>query len=190
MNQNNTTKIANPLVAELFFNVMNDLDQVMSDALFDAPEFSLPTERLADYLAVKAANDQIREKSVGQLLAAFELLAEHANRNKAAVTVDRIDAHRFEINGSRVSGSSLKFRHGVRCLTVEAGWTRTPSDGFMRGNALALARISHFGIPSAGMELRLLKFDDVFRWFRLDSRGVSVSIELEDLISHFRTFLG
>lgn len=183
-------KIANPLAAELFFKLMNDLDQVMPDALFDAPELSLPTGRLADYLAVKAANDEIREKSVGQLLAAFELLADHANRNKAAVKVERRDEHRFEINGSRVSGSIVSFRHGVRCLTIEAGWTRTPGDGFMRGNAMALARISHFGIPSAGMELRLVKFDDVFRWFRTDARGVSVSIELDDLIGHFRTFLG
>ncbi len=169
---------------------MNDLDQVMSDALFDAPAVSLPAARLADYLAVKAANDEIREKGVTQLLAAFELLAEHANRNSAAVTVERRDSHRFEINGSRVAGSSVSFRHGVRCLTIEAGWTRTPSDGFMRGNAMALARISHFGIPSAGTELRLVKFDDVFRWFRTDARGVGVSIELEDLIAHFRTFLG
>ena len=50
--------------------------------------------------------------------------------------------HNFRLRGANLVGSLLRVRQGVRCLTVEAGWTRTPNDGFMRGGALAIARIT------------------------------------------------
>ena len=60
----------------------------------------------------------------------------------------------------------------------------------MRGNALAVARISHFGLPLAGHDLRLLRFEDSVGWFRLNPDDLRVSFELDDMLEHFRKFLG
>jgi len=46
---------------------------------------------------------------------------------------------------------------GVRTLYVEAGWPRTPRDGFVRGGGLACANIRHMGIKAASEELLLTK---------------------------------
>ncbi len=169
---------------------MNDLDSVWENLLTEAAGQVASEGLLADFLAVKSANDQLREHGVGQLLAAFEKIAGHANRNDARITIETIDRHRFEFENFHVSGRAVKFRQGVRCLSVEAGWTRSPRDGFMRGNALAVARISHFGLPLAGHDLRLLRFEDSVGWFRLNPDDLRVSFELDDMLEHFRKFLG
>jgi hypothetical protein len=117
-------------------------------------------------------------------------IAEHANRKNAGIAVETADPHRFSLGHATLSGSLLKFRQGVRSLTVEAGWTRAPGDGFMRGNALAAARITHFGISKANVELHLLKFEDRPQWFVVADERRRVSFELAVLIKHFRIFLG
>ena len=169
---------------------MDELDEIWEQLLSEALDANAATGQFADFLAVKSANDKIREQGVGQLMSAFEAIAGHLNRQQRAIAVEREDRHRFAFENSSVSGRSISFRQGVRCLTVEAGWTRTPRDGFMTGNALAVARISHFGMPRAGAELKLLKFEDRVAWFRVGSDGMRFSVEPEDLIGHFRTFLG
>ena len=52
-------------------------------------------------------------------------------------------------------GHLLTLTNGVRALYVEAGWPRTPRDGFVRGGGLAAANIRHLGIKSANEELQL-----------------------------------
>jgi hypothetical protein len=54
-------------------------------------------------------------------------------------------------------GRLLLLRFGVRQLSVEAGWPRTPRDGVLRGGGLALANIRHLGIKSASEALRLVQ---------------------------------
>ena len=61
-------------------------------------------------------------------------------------------------------GSLVRVRFGIRSLTVEAGWTRLPSHGFMRGGALAAARLTHFGLPKSGSELELIKSGATAIW--------------------------
>src|SRR5215470_2131826 len=97
---------------------------------------------VADYIALKASNDQIRERGVRWLFDSLIELAAIANRQNIAVTIEREDPHSFHHLGANMVGSLIRFRHGVRCLTLQAGWTRTPRDGFMRGQALAAARIT------------------------------------------------
>jgi len=185
-----TTKIAKSPSRTVFFNTMDELDEVWEQMLAEAGSSADVAGHLAEFLAVKTANDRVRERGVEQLLNAFEALAGHANRGLAAIEIEKIDRHRFEIDRSHATGRAIRLRHGVRCLTVEAGWTRTPRDGFMRGNALALARISHFGIPAGGGELKLLRFEDSVRWFRIDRNGMKISIEPDDLVREFRLLLG
>ena len=171
---------------------MNDLNEVWEELIAEAAKNpqAIPTEGFAEFLAVKTANDAIRETSVSRLLETMRQAAEHANRKNAGIVIETADAHRFSIDQMRLAGSLLRFRHGIRCLTIEAGWTRAPGDGFMRGNALAVARITHFGIARANAELHLIKYEDRPQWFTVTSLGLRVSFEIQDLIKHFQVFLG
>jgi len=140
---------------------------------------------LADYLALKATNDQIRERAVRWLFDVLVELASIANRRNMPITVEREDSHRFSHRGATLAGSVLRLRHGVRCLTLEAGWTRVPGDGFMRGQALAMARISHFGLKRADTEMSLRHTDNLPNWFVLDKNNSVTPLTPEELMRHF-----
>ena len=111
---------------------------------------------LLNYLSLRAANDQLRERGVGALFEVFTALAGEANRRGAAVTLSRAEPHRFRVGNSTMVGTRLTLARGVRSLTVEAGWPRAPRDGIVRGGGLACARVTHFGAPAAGEDLLLV----------------------------------
>ena len=139
---------------------------------------------VADLIALKATNDEIRGRAVDWLIASFTKLAAHANRHNFSVEIERKEPHNFAAYGANMVGVKTSFRYGIRCLTVEAGWTRTPSDGFMRGGALAVAHIRHFGLKQHSMDLALLKTGDRPAWFEIDSDNTARPVELESLIRH------
>jgi hypothetical protein len=134
---------------------------------------------VADYLALRALNDVARNVGIEWLLATFTAHAGEANRAGGAsggVAIAHADAHRFRVGNSHMVGHRLTLTAGVRVLTVEAGWPRTPRDGIVRGGGLATARISHFGKPRDDDELLLVKNTDGDaqsspRWFILDANG-------------------
>jgi hypothetical protein len=139
---------------------------------------------VADLIALKATNDQIRQRAVDWLNGSFIELAAHANRHNFSVEIERKEPHNFAAYGGNMVGVKTSFRHGIRCLTVEAGWTRTPTDGFMRGGALAVAHIRHFGLRQHGTDLALLKTGDSPAWFEIDSDNTARPVELESFIRH------
>lgn len=171
---------------------MNELDEVWEQLIAEAAQNPQEIRRdgLAEFIAVKTANDRIRETNVRWLLDTMRKAAEHANLKNARILIENSDAHIFKLDRMQLRGSRLTFRHGIRCLSVEAGWTRTPADGFMRGNALAVAHITHFGIAKENAELHLLKFEDRPQWFTVNKNNLRTSFEIEDLIRHFQIFLG
>ena len=171
---------------------MDELNEVWEQLINEAAKNpqAVAGDGFAEFLAVKTANDQIRETAIGWLLDTMRQAAEHANQKGVGIVIEAVDEHRFAIDQMRLGGRLLRFRHGIRCLTVEAGWTRAPGDGFMRGNALAVARLSHFGIAKANAELHLLKYEDRPQWFTITGIGLRVSFEIQDLIRHFQIFLG
>jgi hypothetical protein len=134
---------------------------------------------VADYLALRALNDVARNVGIEWLLATFNAHAGEANRTatNAGVAVAHADAHRFRVGNSHMVGRRLTLTAGVRVLTVEAGWPRTPRDGIVRGGGLATARISHFGKPRDDDELLLVQnaggdaASSSPRWFILDANG-------------------
>ncbi|HEV7699636.1 MAG TPA: hypothetical protein VGO43_05365 [Pyrinomonadaceae bacterium] len=147
---------------------MTELDEVWTQMLITAGEKAALAGRadVAEYLRLKATNDAIRTAGVNWLLeavveSAFNEAGRHTN-----ITVDRQDGHAFAHGSSTMAGALLTVRFGVRCLSVEAGWTRTPSHGIMRGHALARANISHFGRARDGESLRLVQGDDLPGWLR------------------------
>src|SRR6266513_1660655 len=128
---------------------MTELEQVWASMLDTAAEKAagLGRNEIAEYLRLKATNEAIRAAGVKWLFDTLIEIAAASQRTFPMITIEREEPHKFARGNSRIVGSKLAISHGVRCLTVEAGWTRSPGDGVMRGSALAFARITHFGLP-------------------------------------------
>jgi hypothetical protein len=133
---------------------------------------------VADYLALRALNDVARNVGIEWLLATFTAHAGEVNRTAGAgLRLTHADEHRFRVGNSHMVGRRLTLTAGVRILTVEAGWPRTPRDGIVRGGGLAAARISHFGNRRDDDELLLVQNAEsdattpAPRWFVLDANG-------------------
>jgi hypothetical protein len=135
---------------------------------------------VADYLALRALNDVARNVGIEWLLTAFAAHAGEVNRTSGAgLALAHADTHRFRVGNSTMVGRRLTLTAGVRILTVEAGWPRTPRDGIVRGGGLATARISHFGrrrdddelilVQNAGSDAATTTAPP--RWFILDADG-------------------
>ena len=146
---------------------MSELDTEWERRVAEAATRARETGRgdVAEYLFLRAANDEARAVGVAWLIDTFRALAGEANRAGASVTASEDEAHRFRSGHSTMVGRRLTLRAGVRSVTVEAGWPRTPRDGVVRGNGLAFARLSHFGDRAAGEELLLVRAgDDAPQW--------------------------
>ena len=171
---------------------MDELEEVWSKMLSEAAIKARNENRadVVEYLALKANNDQIRAASVKWLFDSLMEIAAEANRNQAGIVIEQENAHRFAFGNASLVGSLARFRQGVRCLTVEAGWTRTPADGFMRGGALACARITHFGISKQNEDLLLVANENAPGWISVDKNGKRAVFDSRNLQNHFRIFLG
>ena len=112
---------------------------------------------MAEYLSLRAANDLVRKTAIGWLMTTFTTQAAKANRAGAAIQISRLDPHRFPAGNSTMVGRLLKLSLGVRDLTIEAGWPRTPSDGIVRGGGLACAQVKHLGRKTMNQELLLTR---------------------------------
>jgi hypothetical protein len=167
---------------------MNELDEAWDEMITGAIRNAKALGRgdVADFLALKQSNDLIRQTSVDWLFGSFIEIASEANRRNPAVTIEREEPHEFQFQNAKMAGSLVRVAFGVRRMTIEAGWTRLPSHGFMRNQALAAARITHFGVPKAGEELILIRKEEVPVWRSLKGEELG----LEFLRKHFLTFLG
>ncbi len=171
---------------------MNELDEVWAKMIEEALANARVSGRgdVADYLTLKASNDAIRLAAVTWLFDSLIEIVSRENRRNSAITIEREDPHSFTHRGSNMVGSLLRVRQGVRCLTLEAGWTRTPSDGFMRGGALAFAKITHFGAAGSNTELLLINTPERPQWFVAADNKAGDSFAADDLLRHFGIFKG
>lgn len=169
---------------------MNELEEVwtqmMNQAIADARDSG--RHDVAEYLTLKATNDFVRAASVKWLFDSMNEIA--AQSRLAGIKIENENPHRFPFNKAHMVGSRLSLRQGVRCLSIEAGWTRTPADGFMRGGALAAGKITHFGMAAATEEIILLKNDDFPQWFSIDRQERKTIFDSNNLQKHFRIFTG
>lgn len=170
---------------------MNELEAVWSQMLAKAAEAARASGSgdLVDYLTLKASNDLLRTAASIWLFEGFIELAADAGLNNPYLSIEREDPHNFAYRGGNMVGSQLIVRQGVRCLTVEAGWTRTPSDGFMRGGALAAARVRHRGIPKANMDLILVPGAGAPSWKVVNGESTVKDFGEPDIRTHFTLFL-
>jgi hypothetical protein len=171
---------------------MTELDQIWSQMLESAAVKALDSGRddLVEYLRLKAANDAIRVAGVTWLFDALIEIASETTRRGQAVSIDRKEPHNHRRGTSNMVGSLVQIRLGVRCLMLEAGWTRTPADGIMRGGVLAAARISHFGMARNNADLSLAYAGDLPIWHIEDEDGKRRPFRICDLREHFDIFLG
>ena len=160
----------------------------LNEAIFNAQRHGCSD--VAEYISLKSSNDAIRADSIKWL---FEIVLEIVaafNNHGARIKFEQKDEHTFSNEKANLTGSRLKLQQGVRCLTLEAGWTRNPGDGFMRGGALAFARITHFGFPKEREDLVLLRFENQPQWFSVDGEFHRISFDIRRLKRHFEVFLG
>ena len=171
---------------------MNELEQFWAAKLAEAAENARASGRhdVADYLALRAANDALRRTAVTWLFDSLIEIAAEASRGSLAVSIEREDPHAFSLRGANLTGSLIRLRQGVRCMSIEAGWTRTPADGFLRGGALAIARLDHFGIARANEELMLMANGGSPFWAVSDDLKAAGRFDTARLRMHFRIFRG
>jgi hypothetical protein len=87
-------------------------------------------------------------------------------------------------------GTRLTMERGVRGLTVEVGWPRTPRDGFIRGGGLACSNIKHLGIQPANEELRLiLNSNGTPSWMVHARQGDTRELHETDVNDHIEILL-
>lgn len=173
---------------------MNELDEIWQRMIQEAAlrAGNSGNADVAEYLQLKATNDALRAAACRWLFDSFIELSDDANKLGIRLDVENENPYRYAVGRSTMVGALLCFRFGVRNLTIETGWTRTPSDGFMRGGSLAHARILHFGMSKANAELLLIRQNnDLPHWFLPgEDGGNRKPLSSDHLREHFKIFTG
>lgn len=173
---------------------MSELDEAWELALAEAEKRARSAGRsdIADYIALRTTNDQVRKTAVEWLLSTFTALAGQANREGAGVRIEKEDSHRFRVGNSTMVGPRVIFRSGVRALTIEAGWPRTPRDGIVRGGGLACATIKHLGYQKLNDELLLIRSSNTGapQWIVVESSGRRAQLHEARIRIHLSQFIG
>lgn len=171
---------------------MSELEDAWELALADAQMRAQATGRrdIADYLSVRRRNDLLRRTATDWLINEVVSLAGQANRAGAGIQIEQKEPHRFSRRHGTMVGRQVTLRRGVRALTIECGWPRTPRDGIVRGGGLACANIKHFGRTRADVELLLTPLSgDKPHWLVAEDDARRTVFAEETLHSHFVRFL-
>ena len=171
---------------------MSELEEHWANALAEAERRArtLGRKDLADYVALRSANDLVRRTAVEWLISTFTALAAEVNGAAANLEIEHHDNHRFRIGQATMVGQSLTVRRGIPLIQVEAGWPRTPPDGFVRGGGLARAHIKHLGKPNVNEELLLTQsHDEAPQWKILEKRGKETVLTEAHLRNHLSELL-
>lgn len=138
---------------------MSELEEAWEWALKEAQSRARAAGRrdIADYLSLRRRHDLLRRTGTEWLMNEFILLAGEANRSGAGIQVEQHDEYRFARGTASMVGKRVRLRRGVRAMTIESGWPRTPKDGVVRGGGLACANIKHLGRPRLNEELLLIR---------------------------------
>lgn len=171
---------------------MSALEEAWELALAEATRRAQAGGRadIARYLDLRAKNDLLRRTAVDWLTATLTSLAGEANRNGAGIQIERQDPHRFRRGSATMVGIQLTLRSGVRTLSIESGWPRTPGDGIVRGNGLACANIKHFGRHRSNAQLLLARSSNGLpQWLVIEKTGDQTPLSETHLRDHFSLLL-
>jgi hypothetical protein len=99
----------------------------------------------AEYLALKEANDQLRESGRQWLWNALETVCAEISRELGTKNDQPLQVGRqewqFKVENSTMVGERFGARYREKTLVVEVGWPREPQHGFVPDRGLARARI-------------------------------------------------
>jgi hypothetical protein len=172
---------------------LTDLDHAWEQALEDAKQRARAAGRrdLEDYLDLKRRNDLLRRTATEWLGQTLTVLAGEANRRGAPIQIEtQPEHHRFMLGHATMVGSKLTLRCGVRALTIECGWPRTPRDGFIRGGGLARAHLKHLGRKQLDAELLLASSSGgAPQWLLIKKSGSQVRLTEDHLREHISFLL-
>jgi len=171
---------------------VSELDEAWELALAEAEQRARAAGRreIGDYVALRKRNDLLRRTAIDWLVTTITSMAAEANRTGAGIQIEQDDAHRFNVGAATMVGRRVTLRNGVRALTVETGWPRTPRDGFVRGGGLACANLKHFGRPRANAQLMLLRSPgDAPQWIVIEKSGARSPLTEAQIRVHFSMLL-
>jgi len=98
-----------------------------------------------EYLSLKAANDELRERGKQWLWSALDAICSEISRELSARNNPPLHVGRqewqFKVEGSTMVGERFGARFREKTLVVEAGWPREPQHRFVPDRGLARARI-------------------------------------------------
>jgi hypothetical protein len=166
---------------------LSELDEAWQSALAEAKQRARAAGRadVAEYLNLRAQNDLLRATAINWLIGTVTAIAGARNRQGAAIKTEVADAHQFRVGNATMVGSRLTLHSGVRALTIECGWPRTPSHGIVRGNGLACGNIKHLGRPRANAPLLLVRSKSgAPQWFILKKDDSRVLFTAADARAH------
>ena len=167
---------------------MSELEQHWAKALAEAERRARATGHhdIAEYVALRSANDLVRSAAIDWLISTFTAMAAEANRSGSSLQIEQHDGHRFRVGQATMIGRLLTLRLGVRAIKVEAGWPRTPPDGFVRGGGLACGHIRHLGKPNSSQELLLTRpRSKAPLWSVLEKSGERTALSEARIREHF-----
>ena len=105
----------------------------------------------AEYLALKAANDQLRERGKQWLFDCLNQICEEVNQTllaqgnqqqgAASILSGVQPGWQFKVENAVMIGERFGARFRHRTLTVEIGWPRLPEHGFITDGGLARGRL-------------------------------------------------
>jgi hypothetical protein len=98
-------------------------------------------DTVAEYLALKAANDQLRERGKQWLWNALDRLTSELSRGLGAPLQTGRQDWQFEVDETTMVGERFGARRHGRTLVVEVGWPRLPEHGFIPEGGLARGRV-------------------------------------------------
>ena len=89
------------------------------------------------YLALRAANDRLREEGCAWIWSTLERLVARSSPSRQLGR----QPWQFEVERSMMVGERYGVRHLGQTLVIEVGWPRRPEDGHVPGQGLARGRI-------------------------------------------------
>lgn len=144
---------------------------------------------LSDYLELKANNDRIREEARKWIFETIEEIVFEFNKHGAKIKIETLYKKSIKYGYSSLTGNRMELKQGLRCFSIEVGWTQSIEDGVMKSSSLAFGRLSHFGFRKETEEIELHKFEGKPRWFSIGEDMTRHSFTVSSLKRHFEVLL-
>lgn len=167
-------------------------------------QFMQEKDYAAEYLALKAANDQLRERGKQWLFDSLNQICEEINQTLLAQSNPQQGAAsilsgvqqgwQFKVENAVMVGERFGARFRYRTLTVEVGWPRLPEHGFIPDSGLARGRVGNSQNtmiePQLVAELILKKASNGDpTWFNIKNKTLGEQITKVRLKEHLNYLL-